>query len=89
MFGPKYVGCHKRREALKKIFDQQVLDYTEANLPTNIATFFEDVLAALPESAKRCDVEALIEQVLDGWRNITIPAEVMAKSEEISRWRRL
>ena len=89
MFGPKYKLRHERREALKKIFDQQVLDFTEDNLPTNIATFFEDMLAALPESAKRCDVEALVEQVLHEWRNITIPAEQTVASVEIDRWRRL
>jgi len=72
-----------------KVFDWQMRDFTEDNLPTNIATFFEDVLAALPESAKRCDVEALLEQVLQEWRDITIPAEQMAAISEIAKWRRL
>lgn len=53
-----------RRDNLKRIFDNQVLDYTEDNLPTQVATFFEDAIAALPERAKDCDLEALFKNAL-------------------------
>lgn len=38
----------KRREKLKKLYDEQVLEFTEDNGPTSVSVFLEDVLRALP-----------------------------------------
>ena len=39
---------HDRIDRLRKIFDEQVLEFTEDNLATNVLTFLEDALTALP-----------------------------------------
>lgn len=59
---------HDRRDALRKIFDEQVLEFNEDNMATHVLTFLEDALAALPESAKKTDVEALFLCATKGWR---------------------
>lgn len=66
IFDPSYVGRKERRQELKKLYDAQVLDFTEDNIPTQVATFFEDAIAALPEDAKRhCDLELLFKNALE------------------------
>jgi len=61
-------GRHDRIDRLRKIFDEQVLEFTEDNTATNVLTFLEDALAALPESAKQMDVEALFSAAVKDWR---------------------
>lgn len=59
---------HDRIDLLRKIFDEQVLEFTEDNLATNVLTFVEDALTALPQSAKRINVEALVDHAVKDWR---------------------
>ncbi len=59
---------HDRIDLLRKIFDEQVLEFTEDNLATNVLTFVEDALTALPQSAKRINVEALVDTAVKDWR---------------------
>ncbi len=59
---------HDRIDLLRKIFDEQVLEFTEDNLATNVMTFVEDALTALPQSAKRINVEALVDAAVKDWR---------------------
>lgn len=61
-------GRRDRIDRLKKIFDEQVLEFTEDNMATNVLTFMEDMLAALPESAKQTKVEALVSAAIYDWR---------------------
>ncbi|KKM61812.1 hypothetical protein LCGC14_1527930 [marine sediment metagenome] len=58
----------ERIEQLRKLFDAQVLEFSEDNMPTQIVTFMEDMLAALPESARECNVEGLFETAVVEWR---------------------
>ncbi len=57
-----------RRDRLRKIFDEQVLEFTEDNLATNVQTFMEDMLAALPESSREVEVEKLFVAAAKHWR---------------------
>lgn len=50
-----------RCELLMEIFDAQEREFTEDNLPTAISTFFEDVVKALPEGSKDCNIEELFK----------------------------
>ncbi len=68
MFGPKIQRRHQRREMLKQLFDAHVSEFPEDNLPTHIASFLADALAAMPNSARECDVEGLFDRVLHEWR---------------------
>lgn len=58
----------ERREALKKIFDAQVIQFSQDDMSAQIATFFEDCLRALPPSALNSNVEAIIDDELSDWR---------------------
>ena len=68
MFGPKYRLRHERRELLKKMFDAQVEEFFEDNNPTQIATFFEDVLRVLPNSYRTCEIEAIFKGAFEEWK---------------------
>ena len=57
-----------RRDRLRKIFDEQVLEFTEDNMATHVQTFMEDMLAALPESSREFDVEELFVAAAKHWR---------------------
>lgn len=57
-----------RRDLLKKIYDAQVIEFTEDNQATQIVTFLGDVLSALPISASKNDVVSLLTQAIDEWR---------------------
>ena len=55
-----------RRNLLKKVYDSQVQEFTEDNEPTQIVTFFEDVINALPNiGVERNDLEALFKYALE------------------------
>lgn len=64
----KYTSRKERVERLKKIFDSQVISEPEANAPTQIALFLEDVVAALPVSANREHVLNMFECALNPYR---------------------
>ena len=68
--GLKWVTLRRddRIQELRDLFDAQALEFREDNLPTQISTFFEDVLAAFPEGARECNIEGLFENVLREWR---------------------
>lgn len=70
MFGSrlKYTSRDERIKCLKKIFDSQVISEPEANAPTQIALFLEDVVSALPESAKPEHVLSMFETALNPYR---------------------
>ena len=56
----------RRREVLKRVYDGQVQELTEANEPTQISVYFEDVIRALPNIAVgRNDLEALFRDALE------------------------
>lgn len=59
---------HERIQKLRDLFDAQCLEFTENNLPTNVQTFFDDVLTALPEGSRTCEVEKLFEAAAKRWR---------------------
>ncbi len=59
---------HERIQKLRDLFDAQCLEFTEDNLPTNVQTFFEDMLAALPECSRTFEVEKLFEAAAKRWR---------------------
>ena len=55
-----------RLEVLKKVLDDQILEFTEDNMPTNVVMFFEDVIRALPYSAnEKFDLPALFNEALE------------------------
>ncbi len=64
----KYMCRNERAARLKQIFDAQVISEPEANRATQIALFLEDVLSALPESAKKEHVASIFECALNQWR---------------------
>lgn len=65
MFGSRFKDRQQRREQLRKMFAAQREEFTEDNLPTNIAVFFEDVIASLPEEARECNIEGLFDNALE------------------------
>lgn len=64
----KRLERHERIQKLRDLFDAQCLEFTEDNLPTNVQTFFEDVLAALPEGSRTFEVEKLFKSAAKNWR---------------------
>lgn len=59
----------ERIQKMRDLFDAQVLEFTEDNMPTNVQTFFEDALAALPEGSRTLEVEKLFEAAAKHWRD--------------------
>ncbi len=59
---------HERIQKMRDLFDAQCLEFTEVNLATNIQTFLEDALAALPEASRTVEVEKLFEAAARHWR---------------------
>lgn len=63
-----FVDQSERRYTLDKMITVMREHYTEDNLPTSIAAFFEDVLYSLPEGSEECNIEGLMEDEINNWR---------------------
>lgn len=58
----------KRREKMQKLFDEQLADFYEDNNPTQVATFLEDAIRAMPYSIRQSpniQWEALFRSAMD------------------------
>ncbi len=61
------ISCRPdRQQRMRILYDEQVREFTEDNQPTQVATFFEDAIRALPFIAvDRYDLEALFKEALE------------------------